>query len=259
MAINVDELLAPVSAELSCGAAPADDIALYTEFSEIEKAAHGTPEQVMGDSVIAAVEPSWGDVFRQSVQFFSRCKDLRTAVLLTRSLLQRDAYVGLAEGLTLIHQLLVTYWDEVHPRLVDEDGDAEHDVRINAISDMSSDMFIRDLHVTEMVASRAVGRFSYRDFRASRGDIQLTDGSQPADMALIGGAFMEAELDQLQASREALDASLARIADISQVFSEKLPNEDEPELKKLAQELKAILKVYDEFLAQRGPVLLPVV
>lgn len=53
----------------------------------------------------------------------TKTKDLQLAAWLTEALVNRDGFDGLAEGLTLLRDLLVNFWDTVHPEL--EDGDAE--------------------------------------------------------------------------------------------------------------------------------------
>ncbi len=53
----------------------------------------------------------------------TRTKDLQLAAWLTEALVNREGFDGLAQGLTLLRNLLVEFWDTVHPEL--EDGDAE--------------------------------------------------------------------------------------------------------------------------------------
>ncbi len=53
----------------------------------------------------------------------TKTKDLQLAAWLTEALVNREGFDGLAQGLTLLRELLVDFWDTVHPEL--EDGDAE--------------------------------------------------------------------------------------------------------------------------------------
>lgn len=51
-------------------------------------------------------------------------KDLQLSVWLAESLLKKNGYAGLREGLTLCRDLIVTFWDNLYPEL--DDGDAEY-------------------------------------------------------------------------------------------------------------------------------------
>lgn len=53
----------------------------------------------------------------------TRTKDLQLAAWLTEALLRREGIAGLNEGMALMRDLMVNFWDSVHPEL--EDGDAE--------------------------------------------------------------------------------------------------------------------------------------
>lgn len=53
----------------------------------------------------------------------TRTKDLQLAAWLTEALLRREGISGLTQGLALMRDLMVEFWDTVHPEL--EDGDAE--------------------------------------------------------------------------------------------------------------------------------------
>lgn len=50
-------------------------------------------------------------------------KDLQLAAFLSEALLQAERFAGLLQGLELTYQLLVRYWDTIHPNI--EDGDRE--------------------------------------------------------------------------------------------------------------------------------------
>ncbi|MHB1225475.1 MAG: type VI secretion system protein TssA [Gemmatimonadaceae bacterium] len=53
----------------------------------------------------------------------TRTKDLQLAAWLTEALLRREGISGLTQGIALMRDLMVEFWDTVHPEL--EDGDAE--------------------------------------------------------------------------------------------------------------------------------------
>jgi type VI secretion system protein ImpA len=60
--LDVDQLLAAISDDSPAG----DDLEYDPDFGALERAAQGKAEQVMGDEVVPAEEPAWGDVYDQA-------------------------------------------------------------------------------------------------------------------------------------------------------------------------------------------------
>ena len=106
MGLLLEELLVPVSEISPCGPYVEENTALYTCFNELEIAAQGKPEQVMGDAVIAAIEPNWGKVQELTTSLLAKTKDIRVARYLTQALLNKNSFSGLRDGLIIIHSFL---------------------------------------------------------------------------------------------------------------------------------------------------------
>ena len=51
----------------------------------------------------------------------TKSKDLQLAAWLTESLLRRDGINGLTEGLVLLREMLLQFWDSLHPEIEEED------------------------------------------------------------------------------------------------------------------------------------------
>jgi len=251
MSHPLEALQSPISDDIPCGPYIDDNAELYSEYNSLEQSAQGKPEQVMGDSVIAAVEPNWGKVHDVSLSIFNKTKDLRVACYLTQSLLSKKAFPGLSDGLNLIHSLLNDSWEDVHPKLIIDDDD-DPDYRVNAISYLGSSDFILSVSNIILVSSRAVGSFSLKDYRAAvDGPSGDADSNKP-DFSLINAAFMDVEVEQLQLAKDAISASIDILKQIIAIFDEKLANADTPQLEPLANDLKNVIKIYDEYLVQRG-------
>ena len=124
--IDVEQLTAPLSDDAPSG----DNLEYEPEFGELERAAQGTDEHVMGDEVVAAEEPDWSDVKSQALALFEKTRDLRVAVVLTRALVNRSGPEGLDDGVALIRGLLEQQWDTVHPQL-DAEDDNDPTFRVN--------------------------------------------------------------------------------------------------------------------------------
>src|ERR1700759_4247360 len=107
---------------LSDGEPSGPNLEYDLEFSGLERAQQGKPEQRIGSSVIAAQPPDWQDVATRAEGLLGRTRDLRIAVSLTAALLKIDGFAGLAAGLSIIRGLLEDLWGSVHPRLDADDN-----------------------------------------------------------------------------------------------------------------------------------------
>jgi len=250
MSHPLEALLSPISDDTPCGPYIDDNAELYSEYNSLEQSAQGKPEQVMGESVIPAVEPNWGKVHENSLSLLGKTKDLRVACYLTQSLLSKKAFPGLSDGLNLIHSLLNDRWEDVHPKLIIDDDD-DPDYRVNAISYLGSSDFILSVSNIILVSSRAVGSFSLKDYRAAV-DGSASSADNKPDFSLINAAFMDVEVEQLQLAKDAISGSIEILQQIIVIFDEKLANADTPQLEPLANDLKNVIKIYDDYLIQRG-------
>lgn len=111
--VDIETLLAPISEEAPGGADPRSS----DEWSELKQArqTHGENDP-FGE---AEVQPAdWDRVIELGVQMLSRQgKHLETACDLTEALVRKHGYAGLRDGLRLIRELQVKYWDELFPVL----------------------------------------------------------------------------------------------------------------------------------------------
>lgn len=119
-AFAIDELLKPIPGENPGGAniryVPGD--ATYTRLkdarrpNEDERAGGGMPKLPDGDIIELA-----------SRSIAERSKDLQLAVWLTDSLIRRDGFSGLRQGLDLMRGMIEQFWDWLYPEA--DDGDLE--------------------------------------------------------------------------------------------------------------------------------------
>ena len=246
---DVDQLVAPISDESPSG----DNLEYEPEFGELEREAQGKAEHQMGDEVVEAEAADWRSVMSQSQELLGRSKDLRLAVLLTRGGLNVHGPQGLAGGVAIIRGLLETQWDTVHPQLDEEDND-DPTFRVNCVMQLSDgDGLLKDLLLMPIVSSKAVGRFGLRDVRVAAGELQpLDENAQVPDAALINAAFMDCDLDELQADAVAIDAAIADLGKCEAIFAEKIGAANSPDIDGLVGEVKEIKKSYAEALLSRG-------
>jgi len=84
--------------------------------------------------------PIWADTtFRGAVRVFTATKDLRAMMRLVQSAMVTGGLEGLAEGLELLLQFVLRYWDGFHPRPGADGGQDERLAMLDQISGASED------------------------------------------------------------------------------------------------------------------------
>ncbi len=246
---DVNDLLEPISDEAPCG----DDLEYDSEFGELVRVAKGKPEHMEGDKEIPAEPPKWNEVADLAVALLGRTRDLRVAAHLAQAELHLNGFPGFAESLALIHGLSTSYWDDVHPRLVDEDGDEDPDYRANSLAPLNSkDGVVGSVSRAVLASSRALGQFSLRDMRLANGEISPGPDEETPDPTHIDAAFMDCDLDELQATAAAADRCRDLISAIDTYYREQLGIEITPEFSALEAEMKEVRRVLTEQLGNRG-------
>lgn len=186
MAIDTDTLLAPVDADNPCG----DNLEYDADFLAMARAATGKAEQQFGSTIIPEEAPDWVQVERLATSLLARTKDLRVMLYLTRAWTQLRGLPGYADGLTLIHQSILRYWDALQPAL-EFDGEADPLFRINALADLGDKAALAASVRTAPLLKSAAGEISLRDAGA------LLDGSKQECPNFPGGrARLQDELAQ---------------------------------------------------------------
>ena len=248
--IDVNSLLNEISPDAPSG----EDLEYDPAFGELERAAQGKAEQVIGDSVVAAEPPDWREVRKLATELLGRSKDLRIGVHLARTLTSSEGLPGLADGLSLIRGLLERYWDTVHPQLDPEDNN-DPTMRINILVTLvDRDAMLNMVRKAPLVSSRVMGRYSLYDIaRAGSGETAGGDDEDPVpDMTTIEAAFMEADLEELQATADAVTRCGGDLAAIDAVLMDKVGAAQAPDLGALAAVLKDAQSQLSKQLVRRG-------
>jgi type VI secretion system protein ImpA len=130
---NVEDLQSPLSEAEPCG----PDLEYDAAFVSLEYIARGTPErQSGGGEILLAEPPPWPEVHAQALALSRRTRDLRIAVLLTRSAAHQSGISGYAAGLALVAGLLERYWPSLYPRLDASDAN-DPTMRLNALAPLA--------------------------------------------------------------------------------------------------------------------------
>jgi type VI secretion system protein ImpA len=172
--LDMQSLLLPVS-----GAAPGGENLEYSaEYSALTRTLQGKPERRMGEAVVAAEPPDWSTAIDQASALLRKSKDLRIATELTRALLKRDGYAGLAQGLAVIRGLLETFWAVLYPQL--DEGDHDPTSRINAMAALTHRDMVSAVRAAPMVKSRVAGAISLKDVEAAARSRDGSGGATPS-------------------------------------------------------------------------------
>jgi type VI secretion system protein ImpA len=247
--LDVENLVSPIAEEAPCGA----DLEYEPEFGELERASKGKAAQVMGDEEIDAEPPDWTVVYDLAQELLGRSLDLRIAVLLARAALNKHGPEGLAAGLDVFGRLIEQYWDSVHPQL-DAEDDYDPMLRLNSLLPLvDPDGMIADLLQLELVDSKAVGKFNLHDWRVANGELSpAADQQNVADAALINAAFMDADVDEIEANSDQIVRSIELVNAFEQAILEQVGGAVAPNFSALTDELRQIQAIYAERLNARG-------
>ena len=130
--MNIDEFLAPISAENPCG----ENLEYDADFQAMGQASQGKAEQQFGDTIIPAEPADWNTVEKHATSLLGRTKDLRVMLALTHAWTRRRGLPGYADGLLLVQEALSRYWERLYP-LLEEYGETDPFYRINALAGLS--------------------------------------------------------------------------------------------------------------------------
>lgn len=250
MSIDVEKLIQPLSEESPAG----ENLEYDNAFTTMEREAEGKPEQQMGDSVVEAEGPNWKEVKTHALDVLERSRDIRAVVYLARAVLATEGVAAFADGLALVRGYLENLWEPFHPQL-DPDDEFDPTMRVNALSAISdADATVKEFREAALVTSQVMGKFSLRD-------VEIANGTTPApadpeaevpNMQAIDAAFLEAELEGLQATADAVNTSIEHMGAIEAKVVELAGVHYAIDFFPLTKELKAANVILSEQLARRG-------
>lgn len=243
--IDLDQLLAPVSADEPCG----PDLEYDPELAELELASKGKPEQEYGDTVIEAEEPEWKVVKRLALSLLQRTKDLRVAVPLGDACLALGDLDGFQDSLSLINTFVTEFWESVHPQL-DADDDNDPTARVNAVAALlAPGGTLKLLRNTPLVRVQGIGQFSFTDVEIAASGHDSDD--LPTE-ATISGAFLDCNYDTLVATQNAFNAIHDHVTGIENQLSLKVGTSNAVNMAPLSGLINDIRKILSDNLQKRG-------
>ena len=178
--MKVEELCKPVSVESPCG----EDLVYDPDFMQLQTDLEPPQERMIGAATTK--EPNWREIAARSEALFSRTKDLRVAVWLTRAWTRRDGLIGLVSGLYLINDLITLYWKDMHPRSAEDENDFR--MKLNTLSEIGHyEILVRD--VQSIVLVFQYDKMAIRDILIVLGKIRVANHSSGYTQAQIVAMF----------------------------------------------------------------------
>ncbi len=231
-ALDMEQLLAPVSAEAPCGA----DLEYDPDYLALTRAAQRVPEQVMGKHTVPAKVPDWADVQLRAERLTRRTKDIRVGVLLARALVNQHGLPGLRDGLKVLRSLLSAHWQGLYPG--HEEGET---TRLNALAELFDwDTLRADLLERTFFIARALGPVLIRDAAAVAGKYALRKDAQVRTADLLKQTFLQLPTEEQAQHRVTLRDSLHEYEALLAFVTEQVGSAVSVESKQLAELLYAL-------------------
>ncbi len=204
--IDIEPLLAPISADQPCG----EDIAFSGELDAIARARTADdPGIAQGAWVTTLKEADWHFVASRCAHLIdTRSKDLKLAVWLAEASALTSGFRGLADALLLIAGLCERFWEHVHP--LPDDGFEQRSGNLCWLA-ARLPRLMQQLPLTDGVGSA----YSLADFHDARSRTPREGEILPdldAARRRTSGAFYRALIDDTACCMDAIEA-LQRVLD----------------------------------------------
>jgi type VI secretion system protein ImpA len=233
--------LEEISTDNPCG----DYLEYDSAYLELGKNILGKPEDpITGEK---AQPPNWRDIHKESLAILQKSKDMQVVIYLLRALISLEGLLGFRDGLNLLYSLLEKYWDELHP-VLDPEDDLDPTTRVNILEELSNfDSVLWPLTLAALVDSKAVGRYSLRDYHLASDKVEIPEGVSKPDINSIRAAFMDVPEETVTASYQAINDSIRLVQQLDSFVGEKVGIENGPDLSALSSLLKEMRYVFDQY------------
>lgn len=248
--LDIEAFLTEISPDAPCG----EDLQYDNAFIALENKAKGTPEQQIGDRIEPAQPPNWKEVRQDALELLERTRDLQVILYLIQALIHTDGPNGLRDGLALLEGVVTKFWPHVYP-LLDPDDDNDPTQRVNILMGLCDfETILRPVALVPLVESRALGRFSLRDVQIASGKLPppSSDESTAPDLATIKAAFMDADPDTLESTRQAIASSLGSLSAIETFVTDQVGVGAAPNFAPLRTLLKEVQQALTEYAGVSG-------
>lgn len=240
MPSEIDLLQSPVEGPLPCG----EDLEYDPDFMALQQATTGKREQQFGATIIPAEPPDWARVERIARQLCERTRDLRVLVPLTLAWTETRGLPGYVDGLRLVDAVLQKFWDDVHPRVVD-DGFEDPLPRMNALAALAEaeglGRSVRDARLLDDGGSSV----SLRQVEALLDSSKTDQIDYPGGIGRLREATRRAQ-EKAAAPVVALRGALALLQRIRETSERALGQSWAPDFSRLERSLRTVVQLLPE-------------
>ena len=242
MRLSAEDLIQPVSEDLPCG----EDLEYDPAFQQMEVMMQETDEQEFGDTIIPGSGPDWKGVAEQVDELNPRIRDLRVLIYGALADLHLKGLSAFSQSLEAVNACMETFWDTIHPELdVEDNNDAT--MRYNTLQVLNDyELVCKGLENAPLVEIKGLGVFSLHDIELAEGKVSPAEDEEVHDIALIQGAFGDADPELMTALGEGVSGSIAQLKRAAELWdklatnSQTLSNEDT--LKALNEVQEAVVR-----------------
>jgi type VI secretion system protein ImpA len=238
---EIELLQSPVDGPLACG----EDLEYDPDFLALHQATTGKREQQFGSTIIPAEPPDWARVERLAKQLCTRTRDLRVLVPLTLAWTENRGLPGYVDGLRLVDAVLQKFWDDVHPRVVD-DGFEDPLPRMNALASLTEPeglgRSVRDARLLDDAGTLMSLRQVEALLDSSKTDHQI---DYPGGIGRLKDAARRAQ-DKSAAPVLALRGALEYLQRIRQTCERALGQNWAPDFTRLEKSLRSVVQLLPE-------------
>ncbi|MDR0353353.1 MAG: type VI secretion system protein TssA [Opitutaceae bacterium] len=251
MSIDLSRFLEPVPGDDPAG----EDLAATGALFELDRMILGKPETQFSQ----AEEADWRAVRERCEELLGQSRDLRVATALAVALLKTKGFPGFAAGLSLVRDMLATYWETLWPKLDPEDGNDPQE-RVNGLNNLAAPIgtagdpykTLETLRKTPVTQSREAGAWGLDAILAARDGAPLLDGSAAPSTALIDGAFSDSPPEFLAETSAAIDSALESAQALIAWFTDTLSASTWPTFEPLIADLKKLKTALDSHTGAEG-------
>jgi len=238
---DIELMQSAVEGARPCG----EDLEYDPDFLALHQATTGKREQQFGSTIIPAEPPDWARVERLAKQLCSRTRDLRVLVPLTLAWTESRGLPGYVEGLRLVDTVLRTFWNDVHPRVV-EDGFEDPLPRMNALAALAEaeglGRSVRDAKLLDDAGTSMSLRQVEALLDSSKTDHQI---DYPGGIGRLRDAARR-EHDRSAAPVVALRAALDLLQRIRETCERALGQSWAPDFSRLERSLRTVVQLLPE-------------
>ncbi len=207
MRLSAEEIIQPVSEDLPCG----EDLEYDPVFQQMENMMQTKPEQEFGDTIIPGEGPDWKGVNQQVDDLLPRTRDLRVLTYAALAELHLNGLGAFRDSLESLNAGLEAHWDNIYPQL-DPDDNNDSTMRFNILQMLNDRELVCDgLETAPLVELKGIGAFSLRDIELAEGKTEPVGEEEVQDIALIQGAFGDADADAMIALGEGVGGAIVQL------------------------------------------------